>query len=180
MKYIINDDVVLSRPLAGPLAAHIAAFTKWARDEGYARQSRYRRVLLAAGFSRWLGQQAVRVPRVSSEHPKRYLRCRARRVQVHKGDAAALRQFLGFLRRHGVIPSEKVSRRRLTPIEQEARAFEHYLRDERALAHATALTTCRSSVASSRIGSAVDRSRSRACVPATSCALSSAKRRVCI
>jgi integrase/recombinase XerD len=139
VKHIIDDRVVLSRALEGPLATQIAAFARDARDAGYALQSRYRRVLLAAGFSRWLGQQAVRRRRVSSEHPKRYLRSRARRVQVHKGDAAALRQFLGFLRRHDVIPAEKVSPRRLTPIEQEARAFEHYLRNERALARATCI-----------------------------------------
>ena len=137
MKHIIDDDVVLSRPLEGPLATQIAAFARYAREEGYARQSRYRRVLLAAGFSRWLGQRAVRRRRVSSEHPKRYLRFRARRVQVHNGDAAALRQFLGFLRRHGVIPAEKVSPGLLTPVEQEARAFEYYLRNERALVRAT-------------------------------------------
>jgi hypothetical protein len=29
MKYIINGDVVLSRPLEGPLAAQINAFAKW-------------------------------------------------------------------------------------------------------------------------------------------------------
>jgi site-specific recombinase XerD len=137
VRNIIDNQGVLSRPLEGPLATQIAAFARCAREEGYARQTRYRRVLIAAGFSRWLGQQAVRLRRVSSEHPKRYLRARARRVQVHKGDAAALRQFLGFLRRHGVIPAEKVAPRRLTPVEQEARAFEHYLRDERALARAT-------------------------------------------
>ncbi len=137
MRHIIDDQVVLSRPLEGPLATQIVGFARCAREEGYARQSRYRRVLLAAGFSRWLGQQAVRLPRVSSEHSKRYLRSRARRVRVHNGDAAALRQFLGFLRQHDVIPAEKVARRRLTPVEQEARAFEHYLRNERALARAT-------------------------------------------
>jgi integrase len=123
--------------LEGPLATQIAAFARYAREEGYALQSRYRQVLLAAGFSRWLGHQAVRPRRVSSEHPKRYLRFRARRVQMHNGDAAALRQFLGFLRRHDVIRAEKVSPSRLTPVEQEARAFEHYLRNERALARAT-------------------------------------------
>ena len=137
MRHIIDDQVVLSRPLEGPLAAQIAAFARCAREEGYARQSRYRRVLLAAGFSRWLGRQAVRLPRVSSEHAKRYLRSRARRVRVHNGDAAALRQFLDFLRQHDIVPAEKVAPRRLTPVEQEARAFEHYLRDERALARAT-------------------------------------------
>ncbi len=137
MKHIIDDQVVLSRPPEGPLATQIAAFARHARAEGYTRQSRYRRVLLAAGFSQWLGQQAVRLRRVSSEHPKRYLRSRARRVQVHNGDAAGLRQFLGFLRQHGVIPAESVSPRRLTPIEREARAFEDYLHNERALTRAT-------------------------------------------
>jgi len=140
VKHIIDDDVILSRPLEGPLAAQIPAFARYAREEGYARQSRYRRVLLAAGFSRWLGQQqAVRRRRISSEHTKRYLRSRARRVQVHPGDAAALGQFLSFLRRHGVIPTEKVSLHRLTPVEHEAQAFEHYLRHERALARATCI-----------------------------------------
>jgi site-specific recombinase XerD len=58
-------------------------------------------------------------------------------VQVHKGDAAALRQLLGFLRRHDLIPEEKVAAHRLTPVELEARRFEQYLRDDRALARAT-------------------------------------------
>ncbi len=137
MRHIIDDQVVLSRPLEGPLAPQIAAFARCAREEGYARQSRYRRVLLASGFSRWLGQQAVRLRRVSSEHPKQYLRSRARRVQVRGGDAAALRQFLGFLRRHDVIPAEKVSSPRLTPVEHCAQAFEQYLQGARALARAT-------------------------------------------
>lgn len=137
MRHIIDDHIVLSQPLEGPLATQIAAFARDALEEGYARQSRYRRVLLAAGFSRWLGQHAIRLRRVSSEHPKQYLRSRARRVQVHRGDAAALRQFLGFLRRHDVIPAEKVPPCRLTPVEREARAFEDYLRHERVLADAT-------------------------------------------
>jgi integrase/recombinase XerD len=137
VKHIVDGQVVLSRPLEGPLAAQIAAFAKWAREQGYALQSRYRRVLLAAGLSRWLGEEAVRLCRVSSEHPARYLRSRARRVQVQKGDAAALSQFLDFLRRDGVIPAEKVPPRRLTPVEQETQKFERYLRDERALARAT-------------------------------------------
>jgi len=137
VRCIIDGQVVLSRPLEGPLAAQIAAFAKWAREQGYALRSRYQRVLLAAGFSRWLGEQAVGLHLVSSEHPARYLRFRARRVKVHEGDAAALKQFLGFLRRHGVIPAEKISPRRLTPVEQETQAFERYLGEERALARAT-------------------------------------------
>ncbi len=119
------------------MAAHIPAFATWVREEGYARQSRYRHVLLAACFSRWLGRQAVALRRVSSEHPARYLRSRARRVQVRAGDAAGLRQFLDVLRRQGVIPAEKVTPRRLTPVERAAQAFEQYLLCDRALVRAT-------------------------------------------
>ena len=32
MKCIVDNDVVLSRPLEGPLAGHIAAFATWARE----------------------------------------------------------------------------------------------------------------------------------------------------
>jgi len=52
MRFIIDDKIVLSQPLDGPLAAQIAAFAKWGKEQGYARRSRYRQVLLAACFSR--------------------------------------------------------------------------------------------------------------------------------
>ncbi|MEQ1862951.1 MAG: site-specific integrase [Chthoniobacteraceae bacterium] len=137
MKHIVDGDIVLSRPPTGPLAAQIAAFAQWTREQGYARYSRYRQVLLAAGLSRWLGQQAVELSRVSSDHPPRYLRSRARRVQAHRGDAASLRQFMDFLRGQRVIAAEKIAPRRLTAVEHTVQAFEGYLRDERILAEAT-------------------------------------------
>jgi site-specific recombinase XerD len=139
MKIIIDGEIVLSRPLEGPLAAHITAFAKWARAQGYARRSRYRQVLLAACFSRWLGRQAVSVCRVSSEQLARYLRSRMRHVQIHRGDAAALRQFLDFLRRQDVVPKEKIPPGRLTPIERVVQAFERYIRNERALSEAAVI-----------------------------------------
>ena len=117
MKYIVHGDIVLSRPPEGPLATQIGPFAQWASEQGYARYSRYRQVLLAACFSRWLSRQVVSVQRVSTEQPSRYLRSRARRVRLRKGDAAALRQFIDFLRRCGEVPAEKIARPRLTPIE---------------------------------------------------------------
>ena len=138
MQYIVDGDIALSRPPKGPLAAQIAGFAEWARDQGYARCSRYRQVLLAACFSRWLGQQAIS----GASRLRRACRLgicdrRARRVKLHRGDAAALRQFLEFLRHEGVIPPEKVPPRRLSPVEHETQAFETYLRNERVLADAT-------------------------------------------
>ena len=137
MKYIVNDDVVLSHPLEGPLSAHIAGFAKWARNEGYALPSRYRKVLVAACFSRWLGQQAVGVHFITPEHMTRYIRFRARYVQLHQGDKAALRQFMDYLSRNGVVPTEKSPPRQSTPVELSVQEFEHYLRNERSLAEKT-------------------------------------------
>ena len=138
MKCIVSEDVVISRPLEGPLSAHIAGFAKWARDEGYALYSRQRQVLLAACFSRWLGQESVSPGRVTSGHVLRYLRSRARHLKICRGDAAALRQFIDFLRRQGVIPAERI-RSHQPPVEQVVQEFERYLLNERALAPTTAV-----------------------------------------
>lgn len=137
MKYIINDQVVLSRPLEGPLAAYIRWFADWSCQQGYALCSLRRQVLLAACFSRWLGQKGVRLRRISSEHPAQYLRYRARRVRPQEGDAATLRYLIEFLRRERVIPVQKVPTPELIPVERCAQAFERYLREERVLASAT-------------------------------------------
>jgi len=137
VKYIIKDTVVLSRPPEGPLAAHIGSFTQCVSEQGYAAKSLWQRVHLAACFSRWLGEQGVRLRGVSSEHPAQYLKHRARRVQPGRSDAAALRHFMDFLRRQEAIPVAKTPSRRLTPVEECAQAFERYLREDRALASAT-------------------------------------------
>lgn len=137
MKFIVNNQVVLSQPLEGPLATYIPPFTKWVSEQGYAPYTLYRRVLLAACFSRWLGQKGVRLRGVSSKHPAQYLLCRARQRRIGRSDAASLRQLIDFLRCQKVIPAEKIQRYRLKPTDKCVQAFEQYLRDERALTNAT-------------------------------------------
>lgn len=139
MKYIVNDQVVLSRPLEGPLAAPIASFAQWVSEQGYALYTLHRQVLLTAGFSRWLGHKGVAVQDVASEHPAQYLRHRARRLCIGRGDASALQRFMEFLRREGIIAEEKTALCSTTPVEQCVKEFERYLRDERVLARATIL-----------------------------------------
>jgi integrase/recombinase XerD len=136
MKCVINDQVVLSRALEGPLAIYLASFAKWESQQGYALCSLRQRVRIAAGFSRWLAEKAIRLRSVSVEHCARYLRYRARRVRIREGDATALRQLLDFLRHRDVIRADKIPLR-LSPVEQCAQAFERYLREERVLAAAT-------------------------------------------
>ncbi len=139
MKNIISDGVVLSRPLEGPLAAHIGSFARWADEQGYRLHSIHRQVLTAARFSRWLGENAVKLRSLSFQHAERYLRYRRRRVQIRRGDAAGLRHLVEFLRREGVIPGEKVAPPLPTGFERCAKEYERYLREERVLATATVL-----------------------------------------
>jgi site-specific recombinase XerD len=137
MKCTINDQVVLLRAPEGPLVVYLASFSNWVSGQGYALGSLRQRIRLAAGFSWWLAENAVRLHSVSAGHCAQYLRYRARRLRIREGDATALRQLLDFLRHQGVIPAEKIHRPRLSPIERCAQAFERYLREERVLAKAT-------------------------------------------
>lgn len=137
MKCVINSQVVLSRPPEGPLAGYIAAFAESLIEQGYARYSIHRQVLLAACFSRWLKRKVVEACGICSDHPVLYLRHRARHVRPRSDDVAALSHLIEFLRCEGVIAGEKRSERRLTPVEQCAQAYEQYLHEVRALARAT-------------------------------------------
>ena len=137
MRFVINDQLVLSRAPDGPVAPYIDAFAKSQSAQGYTPYSIYRQVLLAACFSHWLKITGVTLRHICSDHPSQYLRYRARRLRLIAGDSGALRHLIDFLRREGVIPAEKRSVRRLTPIEQCVHAFEQYLLETRALAHAT-------------------------------------------
>ena len=107
MKCIVNNQVVLSRAPEGPLAAQIGSFAESVSKQGYSLASIHRQVLLAACFSRWLQQNGVGRRSLCSDHPARYLRYRARHVRPCRGDAAALKYLIGFLRSEGVIPREK-------------------------------------------------------------------------
>jgi site-specific recombinase XerD len=74
---------------------------------------------------------------VSSGHAVEFLQYRGRRLQIHNGDRAALRYLMEFLNRAGVTRSEEMVAPRPNAVEQCAREFERYLREERALATAT-------------------------------------------
>jgi integrase/recombinase XerD len=138
MRYIINEQLFMRRPPEGPLAAHVGPFGKWAFEQGYSKNRVGSRVVLAAGFSQWLGQKGISAQEVSGEHPVQYLRHRWRQKHVDRGDNPSLKQFLKFLRRGGIISAEKADSERITPVEQCVREYETYLQDQRALAMTTA------------------------------------------
>jgi integrase/recombinase XerD len=137
VKCIIDCQVVLSRAPEGPLASHIGPFARSLSKQGYSLYSIHQQVRLAACFSRWLKQQGVGLHSITSDHPPRYLRYRARHARPSQGDVAALRHLLEFLRSEGVIPAEKISASPLSPAERCTQGYEHHLREARGLANAT-------------------------------------------
>ena len=139
MRHVINHQVVLSQAPDGPLATWLDRFADAASRQGYTRSSICRRIRLAAGFSRWLGQEGIGLSRINSDHPAQYLRYRTRRVRLHHGDGAALRHLINFLRVETVIPAETIPVGRATEAERCVLAYEQYLSEARGLATATIL-----------------------------------------
>src|ERR1700685_4080780 len=137
MKCIINNQVVLSRAPEGPLAAQIGSLSEAEREAGKRSASSQRQFLFAAGFSGWLRQNGVGLRSLCSDHAARYLRYRARRVRPGRGDAAALKHLIGFLRDEGVIPRERKLACQPTPAEHCAQVYGRYLLEVRALARPT-------------------------------------------
>jgi integrase/recombinase XerD len=137
MRYVVTDQVVLSRVTEGPLAAYLVPFADLLGQQGYTQHYIHRQVMIAACFSRWLKKTEVPLHCTTSAHAMQYLSCRYRRRRPSRGDQAALGHFIEFLHREGVLPVENVLVGYPTPAEQCVRTYEQYLRDERALAGAT-------------------------------------------
>jgi hypothetical protein len=169
MKWVITDHIVLSRPPEGPLSAHVGPFAEYLSAQCYALKSIHRQVHLAACFSQWLQPQGVALPHLTADHAKQYLQYRALRVKPRPGDAAALQHVSGFLRRAGVVPSERRyrsvdSRQRSAGRKSTSTICARYAAwQKRPLS-----TTCRSSTSFLKIGSQMDRSHSHACAPSMS------------
>src|SRR5215469_2752845 len=135
MKYFINDDLALSRPPEGPVASYVIPFSQWLVDRGYGLVSTRNKVLMAAGFSKWLRQKGIELGDISGDHPGRYLLDRAQQPKL--GDNAALRHLLTFLRSQNAIAEEIEADHNPSPVEQHVLAYEQYLQDARGLSRQT-------------------------------------------
>lgn len=137
MKFVIDSNIVLSRAPNGPVAVHIESFAKSLREQGYAPQSVYRQVFLSAAFSEWLARRQLVLRHVSAGLIPQYLRYRFRHVKQSRGDAAALKHLVAFLRSQDAIPAEKAPACSGTSAERCARTYEQYLREACGLSQAT-------------------------------------------
>jgi site-specific recombinase XerD len=137
MKFVINDNLVLSRPPEGPVASYIVSFAEWLINRGYGIVSLRNQVLMAVGFSKWLGQKGIELKSIGAEHTERYLLDREHYRRPKLGDGAALRHLVAFLRSKNGIAEEIEVEHSPSPIEQHVLAYEAYLQDARALSHQT-------------------------------------------
>ena len=141
MRHRINEQMVLlcmpKGGPGGPLAPYRRSFAQSLSQQGYTRRYLRRHLMLAACFSQWLKRRCVQSRCITSKHPSRYLRCRHRERQAVEGDSASLAHLMAFLRARRVVPVEKRSIPTLVPAERCARAYEQYLRQDRALARQT-------------------------------------------
>jgi integrase/recombinase XerD len=137
MKFVISSQVVLSRSPEGPIAPYLGTFAESLDTTGYSVKWIHRHVLLGACFSQWLGQKAVALQDINSDHLTRYLQYRARRLRPRRDDRGALAHLVDYLRRGGVVPEETLAVPEPFSVDHCIRAYEVYLREGRALATAT-------------------------------------------
>jgi integrase/recombinase XerD len=136
MNLIFKDPETLQRMREGPLGPYVDSYAADMHQQGYASPTAEAQIRLVADFSRWLAKRQIAPWKVTTEHCQRYLRFRARHRRPKSDDHAALRRLLNLLLRQGVIPEPSLPA--ATPVDQLQEEFGFYLRQERALASATA------------------------------------------
>lgn len=137
MRYRLDEQIVLSGVPEGPFATHLRAYATSLRLQGYEAHYLQRQVMLAARFSQWLERRRLTAWRVDSKHVSRYLRCRHRQRRASGGDVPSLRHFMAYLRGLRAIPPEKAAALPIVPADGCTKAYEQYLRHDRALCRAT-------------------------------------------
>src|SRR5262245_28779990 len=90
------------RRRSGILVERVGGFAAWLWDCGYSRATGLPYLRLAARFGRWLDDNSLGERDVDEERCRQFLRHCGRR-RLHRGDWAALRSLLRYLREAGVI-----------------------------------------------------------------------------
>jgi site-specific recombinase XerD len=120
---------------SGVLAGHLDGFSAWLWDCGYSPATGLPYLRVAARFSRWLDDKRLGDREVDEARCRQFLRGRRRR-RLHRGDWAALRSLLRYLREAGIIAAAS------TPVVDDEsvaleQAFGAYLLQEKGVSPAT-------------------------------------------
>ncbi len=118
-----------------PLAFHLGPFATSLKEVGYAGGTVQWKLVLLAGFGRWLRKTGRAVARLDERCTDAFIKQKRR---LHGGEIKTLQQFLDHLRKRGVIPERNLVRDR-SPLAGVLNRYETHLRSERGLATATVL-----------------------------------------
>lgn len=134
LTYFVTSSVA-EKFRGGTLAGYLDGFAAWLWGRGYSRATGHPYLRSVSEFSRWLTRKGLDVGGIDEENAKQFLRCRRRR-RLHRGDWAALRLLLRYLRDTGILSSASrvVVHDERFALEQ---AFGMYLLTEKALSRVT-------------------------------------------
>lgn len=123
--------------LHGPLGPYFDSYATEMCSEGYAQKTREVQIRVVADFDRWLARRRFGAQEVTTELFEPFLRARARRRNLTRGDVSALKRLMRLLVRERIVPAP--ARPAVTPVETLLGEFGHYLQEERALSSRTQL-----------------------------------------
>ena len=93
---------MIRRLHAGALCVHIDEYVALLQEQGYSRQSARVHLQVLTDFSGWLQRRELSVSDIDASTLRRYLRCRRRFVDQHRGASSAINKLLGMLRDRGI------------------------------------------------------------------------------
>ncbi len=133
---MLEDSSHVRKHLQGnPFALHLAPFATSMRASGYAFGTVQWKLVLLAGFGRWLRKTGRDVAHLDEGCVGAFLKQKRR---LHRGEPRTLQQFLDHLRKCGAIPKENLVRD-CSALANILNRYEKHLRSEQGLATATVL-----------------------------------------
>jgi site-specific recombinase XerD len=134
-----SDPEIVHRLRFGPLGPHIDAFARMLFEQGYSCPAAKQKIHLIAELSLWLNGRHLAL---SSLNEKTIDRFKQDRRRLHRGESAALRQIIQFLRRTDVIKTPRTKSKE-PALERITEAFARYLAAERGLQSVTVVNYIR-------------------------------------
>lgn len=135
LNLFLKDANTISRLRRGLLGIHLDSFAQEQHNQGYNFAVAGLRIRIVAGFCRWLKQNRIQVETISVKEIASYLQFR--RQKSTGCDASALKDFVAFLQRNGVV--EGSSTISPTAVMLLIDDFVLYLRKERGLSTSSEL-----------------------------------------
>ena len=126
----------IQRLREGPFGKYIDAFVEGLIAKGYSEKHLKPRLGTISDFNTWLLQNQVPLSGLDEEQIERFIRYRQQRrpkTFFHSGGHAALQHLIDVLRRHGLVPPPRPTRRYPEEIDVQVARFVTYLREEKGL-----------------------------------------------